>query len=111
MEKIEQYRKCIKQVIRNHACRKPLSEDVEVQTIFDTEDDHYQLVHAGWRNQDRQYGCLAHVDIKAEKIWIQYDGTEAGIANELVELGISHDDIVLAYFPDFIRPYTDFAVT
>ena len=78
--------------------------------IFDTEDDRYQLVHAGWRNQDRQYGVLAHVDIKNETIWIQYDRTEAGIANELVDLGISHDGTVLAYFPDFIRPYTDFAI-
>jgi len=30
-----------------------------------------------------------HIDIIDQKIWIQQDGTETGIANELVNLGIS----------------------
>lgn len=110
MDKVEQYRAYIKEVIRSHARRKPAYGEVEVQTIFDTEDDHYQLVHVGWRDKKRQYGCLAHVDIKNEKIWVQYDGTEAGIADELVELGVPHSDIVLADLPIAIRSYTDFAI-
>ena len=31
------------------------------------------------------------------KIWIQHDGTEIGIAKELVALGISKQDIVLGF--------------
>jgi hypothetical protein len=50
------------------------------------------------------------MDIKDSKIWIQHDGTESGVANELVELGVSKEDIVLAYHPPYKRAYTTFAV-
>ena len=62
-------------------------EEIESQTIFDTEHEHYQLVHAGWHNDHRVYRCVLHLDIKDGKIWIQHHGTEIGIANQLVELG------------------------
>lgn len=38
--------------------------NIEAQTIFDVECDHYQLVYVGWkRNEIRDYGCLLHLDI------------------------------------------------
>ncbi len=40
-------------------------------------------------------------DIKDGKIWIQHDGTEIGVANELVEMGVPNEDIVLAYHPPY----------
>ena len=48
--------------------------------------------------------------IKDEKIWIQYDGTEIGTANELVELGVPKEDIILAFHAPYKRPYTGFGV-
>ena len=110
MAKSEQYRQLIQAVIKRHASYQPAYGEVELQMIFDTERDHYQLVHAGWHHQRRKYGCLLHLDLKDEKIWIQYDGTEMGIANELVALGVPKDDIVLAYQPVCKRPYIEFAV-
>lgn len=56
------------------------------------------------------YGALIHIDLKGEKIWIQYDGTEVGVANELVERGIPHDHIVLAYQIPIMRYHGAFAV-
>ena len=85
--------------------------DVDRQTIFDTDRDHYQLVYyAGWKNRDRRYGCLFHLDIKDGKIWIEHDGTEIGIADELVKLGVPKEDIVLAFHEPLLRQYTGFAV-
>ena len=110
MAKIDQYRHHVRAVIERHAQHRPAYGDVELQTIFDTERDHYQLVHAGWHKNRRKYGCLIHIDLKNEKIWIQQDGTEIGVANELVALGIPKEDIVLAYQPPYKRPYTEFAV-
>jgi hypothetical protein len=110
MAKIEHYREIVKQIIRQHASHQLTYGDVKAQTIFDTEHDSYQLVHAGWLKKQRQYGCLIHIDIREEKLWIQYDGTEVGVANELVALGVPNEDIVLAYFSPFTRQYTDFAV-
>lgn len=110
MGKVEQYRTLAKQVINDHARHQLSYGEIDVQTIFDTEGDHYQLVHAGWNRKQRQYGCLIHIDIKDEKLWIQYDGTEVGVANELVALGVPKSDIVLAYLSPFARQHTEFAV-
>jgi hypothetical protein len=53
---------------------------------------------------------VLHLDIRQGKIWIQHDGTEAGIAEELVKAGIPRDRIVLAFKPPDICPHTGFAV-
>jgi hypothetical protein len=44
------------------------------------------------------------------KIWIQQDGTEVGIANELVELGVPKQDIILGFDPPNMRQLSDFAI-
>ena len=81
------------------------------QLIFDKERDHYQLVRTGWRdNNNRVYGCVLHVDIKEGKIWVQHDGTENAIADQLVELGTPKQDIVLVYHAPNVRKYTEFAL-
>lgn len=110
MAKIETYRGYIKQIIQDHARHQLSYGEIEAQSIFDTEGDHYQLVRTGWHQKQRQYGCLIHIDIKGEKIWIQYDGTEIGVANELTALGVPKSDIVLAYLSTFARKHTEFAV-
>jgi XisI protein len=65
----------------------------------------------GWEDGFRMYGCLIHVDIKDGKIWIQYDGTEYSVANELIDLGVPKQDIVLAYHAPYARKYTEFATS
>ncbi|KPA11409.1 XisI protein [Candidatus Magnetomorum sp. HK-1] len=108
MDQLSLYRDYIMSVIKKHNRQSLPGLEVEIQNIFDTKNDHYQLVHTGWHNKQRQYGCIIHVDIKNKKIWIQHDGTEIGIANELSELGIPKEDIILAYHPPYKRQYTGF---
>ncbi|RWX44152.1 XisI protein [Candidatus Electrothrix aarhusensis] len=107
MKRVGRYRKYIRKIIARHSYL-PAYGDAEVQQIFDTEHDHYQLVHTGWYESERLYGCILHLDIRDDRIWIQYDGTETGIADELAELGVPKEDIVLAYHPPYKRPYTGF---
>jgi hypothetical protein len=110
MAKLEEYRRYIQQLLKERSSYKSLWEEIESETIFDTEHDHYQLVHVGWHDNRRVYGCVLHLDIKDGKIWIQHDGTEIGIANQLVELGVPKSDIVLAFHSPFKRQFTEFAV-
>ncbi len=111
MDKLVSHRQIVKDLLNKYAQIRPAYGDVQRHTIFDQEQDRYQLINVGWENWRRVYGCLIHVDIQADgKIWIQYDGTERGIANELVELGIPKQEIVLAYQSDYLRKLTDFAV-
>ncbi|BAZ21134.1 XisI protein [Kalymmatonema gypsitolerans NIES-4073] len=53
---------------------------------------------------------MLHLDIIDGKIWVQQDGTEVGIANKLVEIGVPKHDIVLGIDPPKMRQYTEFAV-
>jgi hypothetical protein len=110
MDTLDQYRQIVRQILTNYAQVKPSYGEIVRQTVFDTERDHYQVVNTGWEKKRRIYGCLIHVDIQADKIWIQYDGTEVGIANELVEAGVPKQDIVLAYQSPSMRKLTEFAV-
>jgi hypothetical protein len=82
---------------------------VMVKTIFDTERDHYQLVYVGWHGSDRVYGVVLPVDIQDGKIWVQQDGTEIGIAQKLIDLGVPSSDIAIGCDPPRMRQYTEFA--
>ncbi len=108
MARVEKYREAVQQLIKQHASIKDKSE-VESQIIFDTEHDDYQLVDVGWHKRRRIYGCLLHFDIKDGKVWVQYNGTEQLVGEELVELGVLPSDIVLGFHPPYKRPYTGFA--
>jgi hypothetical protein len=110
MVNLEEYRQSVRQVLTRYARMQPAYGEIEREIIFDGERDRYQVVNVGWENRRRIYGCLIHIDIKDDKIWIQYDGTEVGIANELVELGIPKQQIVLADRSPFMRQLGEFAV-
>ena len=110
MAKLEEYKNYIQQILTKYASYKPSYGDVEVETIFDTERNHYQIVHVGWDNKSRVYGCSIHIDIINEKIWIQWNGTEVDIADELVQMGVPKQDIVIGFHSPYLRKFTDFAV-
>lgn len=110
MDRIAQYRKLIQQILTRHNQTTKSRGNVEHYLVLDQEGDHYQWMTIGWEEDKRIYGCLIHIDIKDSKIWIQYDGTEIGVANQLIELGVPNQDIVLAFQAPYARQYTDFAV-
>lgn len=107
MDTVNSYRDKIKQLIETLA---PPSDEIESQIITDTEHDHYQITQVGWKNNRRVYGCVLHLDIKEQKIWIQHNGTELDIAQELVKLGIPKQQIVVGFQSPFKRQFTEFAV-
>lgn len=110
MDKQEQYRKLIKQILIEHVQHKFSYGDIKIETIFDDKHNHYQLFHIGWHGNRHVYGCVMHLEIENGKIWIHHDDTEIGVANELVELGVPKDRIVLAFHSPYKRQFTDFAV-
>jgi XisI protein len=110
MDKVSNYRQIIQDILTAHSQIQPVYGEIEMQTLFDLVRDRYQVLRAGWLQKKRVYGVLIQIDLKGDTIWIQYDGTEVGVANELVERGIPKDDIVLAYHSPFIRQYDGFAV-
>ena len=75
------------------------------------EGNRYQVLNIGWQQLTRVFGCIIYVEIKDGKIWIERDGTEIGIANELVEAGVSKQDIVLGFKASYRRKFTEFAAS
>lgn len=109
MEKLDRYRQWIQQLLTKHNQLKPSYGEIEQFTIFDVPNDHYQISTVGWDGDRRVFSCLIHIDIKGDKIWIQHDGTEVGVANELVELGVPKQSIVIGFHDPNARHLTEFA--
>ncbi|MCB1191185.1 MAG: XisI protein [Leptospiraceae bacterium] len=109
MDTITFYRETIKTILQNYS-HKPSHGEIEPEIIIDAKETHFELMHVGWDGPRRVHGSVLHIDIINEKIWIQHDGTPNGIAKELVEAGISKDNIVIAFKPVHVRQYTGYAV-
>ncbi|MBH8572941.1 XisI protein [Nostocaceae cyanobacterium CENA369] len=111
MDRLTRYRQLVQQILHDYSEQKPASENIEVETIFDRERDHYQIVHVGWEGQDWVHSCIIHIDIKGGKIWLQWNGTEDDIAANLVAEGVLKEDIVLGFQSPFMRQFTEYAVS
>ena len=85
-------------------------DNVEMLLAFDEARDQYLWFQVGWTLEERIKGNSVHIRIKNEKIYIEEDWTEEGIANELLKEGVPKDDIVLAFHDPNTRKLTEFAV-
>ena len=104
------YQTLIKNILNEYAKYKPAFGEIDSRVSFDDEHGTYALLQVGWNGDEYVHGAVIHVDIIADKIWIQYDGTEEGIATDLVENGVPKETIVLGFRPPEVRLYTGFAI-
>ena len=110
MDKLTKYRQTIEQVLIEYAAIPYKYGDITCELIISEDTNRFILITQGWENNTRVHGCLVHLDIIDNKIWIQRDGTEDGIASDLAAVGIPKSDIVLAFHPQKLRKYTEYAV-
>ena len=110
MDTLENYRQRIQKILTDYAQVPYAYGEVQIEPVFDRENDRYLLMIVGRENDRRVHGCLVHIDILNGKLWIQRDGTERGIANELVNAGVPKEQIVLGFRSPEIRKHTEFAV-
>ena len=111
MDKLTQYRQIIKDILHEYAVIPFSYGEIEQKVFIDREEKNFFLFNVGWHNKKRIHGCVVHIEIINDKIWIQRDGIEDGITNDLLNAGISKDKIVLAFHPPSVRPHTEFAVS
>ncbi|NER01268.1 MAG: XisI protein [Okeania sp. SIO3C4] len=104
------YSQIIQNLIKEQASLHK-SGNVRVETIFDTERHHYLLVQVGWAKNHWVYGAILHLDIIEDKVYIQQNNTEQSVAECLVELGVSKENIVIGFHSPFKRQFTDYAVS
>lgn len=111
MDKLMTYRETVRRVLDGYAnwLAKPES-GIRYEVVFDPVLDHFELLRFGWDKHRRVHGVLFHLDIIDGKIWVQYDGTDRPIADELERAGVPKEDIVLAEHPPEVRPLTGYGV-
>lgn len=109
MEKIAYYSAILERLLADEAERASTQTDLEVCVVCDTARHHYQLLYLGWQGINRVFSPLIHARIHNGKIWIEQDGTEDGVATRLLELGLTKEEIVLAFYSPQKRPFTEFA--
>ena len=98
MDKVSNYRQIICEFLQDFA-----KDDPEAQLIFDSKRDRYLVMHVGWRNDYRIYGCAMQLDLIDNQVWIQNNSTEIYVDRELVERGIDPQDIVLGFRSPSVR--------
>lgn len=110
MDRIEEFRTIVKQILNQHIQIPYSHGEIEKITIVDESNDNYILLSVGWDKDRRVHFVVFHLRIEDDKIWVEDDWTEYGVANELVDAGVPKEDIVLGFQPPEKRPYTEFAV-
>jgi len=112
MDKLGKYRNYIKQVLIEYHewVSGSANLDRESCLVFDEIHDHYFWLFMGWEGKKKIRNIQVHIRMKNEKIYIEEDWTEAGIANELLREHVPKEDIVLAFYDLESRKLTEFAV-
>lgn len=110
MDRVDEYAKLIREILDGHAKIRYSHGDIQSYAIADSRKTHFMLIVVGWDGKRRVHGCITHVQIIDGKIWIQRDGIEDGITEELVAAGVPKSDIVLGFHPPEVRPHTGYAI-
>lgn len=105
------YQDIIKKLLNVHAqYRASIPDSYDSQVLFDDERGRYLVLDIGWSDDKYLHTTPIHIDLIGNKIWIQCDDTQEGIANDLLEAGVRKEDIVLGFRHPKVRQYTGFAV-
>jgi phage terminase large subunit GpA-like protein len=112
MGKLEKYRQVLKKILTEYHEWVSGSANLEQESclVFDEIHDQYFWLFMGWEGKKKFRNIQVHIRMKNEKIYIEEDWTEEGIATELLREGVPKEDIVLAFHDPETRKLTDFAV-
>jgi hypothetical protein len=110
MDKLERYREIVQQLVKRHASYVPSHGQIESLPLCDPEQDNYALVDLGWDRTGRVHALAMHLRLRNGKIWIEWDGTDTGLTQELLEAGVPREDIVLGFYRPERRTLTELAV-
>ncbi len=110
MDRLKRYRQIVQEVLREyHQINEKSGSTIESALAFDEVQDQYLLLLMGWRKDERIKSVMIHIRLKDDKISIEEDWTEDGVATDLLQKGIPREEIVLAFHPPHVRQYTEFA--
>ena len=111
MEKVEKYKQIVRDIQSNTAAPANEGDGIQDVIIQDDKGGHYLILSNGWKGSKRSYGIYFHIDVTPEgKVWLQYDGTDSIIGQQLLNEGVAKEDLVLGWIAPYRRADTGFAV-
>ncbi|MGB8702810.1 MAG: XisI protein [Thermosynechococcaceae cyanobacterium] len=110
MDRIDQYRDILHQLLSENALLMNKPERITSSVIVSEDHNHFMVINEGWEGKRRIHSLVFHAEIRGGKLWIHHDGIDRGITEDLVAAGIPKDDIVLAFHSPEIRPHNGYAV-
>ncbi|MEM6698538.1 MAG: element excision factor XisI family protein [Bacteroidota bacterium] len=114
MDKVTRYKNIIREILYSIADRKRTNfPEVKTFVIEDQEKGHFLLFKDGWKDDvHRFYGCPLHLGVNEDgKVYLYYDMTEDEIGQQLLDKGVTREDLVPAFQPPSMRMEMGFAVS
>lgn len=105
MDRRNDYRALIVKAISESYYYRLPSQKPGIETLFFRDDlnGQYMLYATGWNEQKHVSDVIIVARVKDNKIWIDADWTEEGIATDLLRWGVPPADIVLAFHHPSLR--------
>ena len=108
MATLEHFISIVEATLEDYAQIQYSSGNIERHTVFDRSKGRFLIMLEGWEGETRIHGCLIDVQIKGDKLWIERDGTENGVALDFERQGVPKSQIVLAFYSPAHRLLTDY---
>jgi hypothetical protein len=100
MDTTASVREIVKDVIRQYAALRPSHGEIRLDSVLDETQDRYALLQVGWDRGRRVRGLLLYLVVVDDKVYIEYDGMERGIMEDLLQHGVAEEDIAFAYLSE-----------
>ena len=104
------YPQIIRDVLSEYAQLPYAHGNLARKLVIGEERKNFVLLTVGDVKGKRVHGCIVHLEIVGDKVWIHEDGLEDGIADDLLRAGIPKEKIVLGFHPPQVRLHTECAV-
>jgi XisI protein len=108
--KIKKTERAIMSILEEYSKIKYDNVDGQNYVIADKENHRYQVVTIGWQGRRFIHDCPIHMDIINGKVWIFQNNTEWDLGSMLEEQGVPKSDVVLGFFSESMRSYTEYAI-
>ena len=108
MATLEHFISIVEATLEDYAQIQYSSGNIERHTVFDRSKGRFLIMLEGWEGETRIHGFLIDVQIKGDKLWIERDGTENGVALDFERQGVPKSQIVLAFYSPAHRLLTDY---
>jgi hypothetical protein len=76
---------------------------IETEIVCDHESGNFLMVGVGWRKEERIHNMYFHARVRDSKIWVEWDGIDPSIIEELLQRGIPREMLVFGFVHPTIR--------